>query len=326
RDTGIGIAKEELEKIFVSFQQINYQGVEGAGLGLAIARKLVEMMGGQLQVTSTLGVGSTFTVEITVQSEVLLGSKTELERVIGFKIAPSSPFVRKRVTSLLEPETTHFSPMLKEHELRILVIDDQWQDRSIISKILKPLGFNVIEAGDGQEALTLARQIRPEVIFVDLVMTEMSGLECTRRLRQDLKLEDSIIIALSAHVIAQVQQQSLDAGCNAFLGKPIDVQQLLHLLAFHCHLEWIHRRPLEEEITPFFPMSSLISQLAGPSTEQAQALYELVKLGDVQSLVSEVEKLVQLDVKLQPFAQEICQLAKNFRMRKLEELIKKFIR
>ncbi|OQW93802.1 MAG: hypothetical protein BWK79_09260, partial [Beggiatoa sp. IS2] len=327
KDTGIGIAAEELERIFSSFQQINYQGVEGAGLGLPIARKLVEMMGGQLQVNSTLGVGSTFTVEITVQSEVLLGAKTELERVIGFKIAPSSPFARERAISLLEKDSAHGSPILKEHELKILVIDDQWQDRSVLVKILKPLGFNLVEAGDGQEALTLARQIRPEVIFVDLVMTEMSGLECTQRLRQELKLEDSIIIALSAHVIAQVQQQSLAAGCNAFLGKPIDIHQLLYLLAFHCHLEWVHSHSLEEEITPYFPTSSLSPQpeLIGPSVEQAQTLYELVKLGDVQVLVSEAQKLAQFDARLQPFTQEICQLSKNFRMRKLEEFIKKFI-
>jgi CheY-like chemotaxis protein len=326
KDTGIGIANEELENIFLSFQQINYQGVEGAGLGLPIARKLVEMMGGQLQVNSTLGIGSTFTVEITVQSEASLDTRDGLEKVIGFKIAPSSPFVRRRAISPLEEDSAHFRPTLKEHELKILVIDDQWQDRSVLVKILRPLGFDLTEAGDGQEALTLARQIRPEVIFVDLVMTEMSGLECTQRLRQELKLEDSVIIALSAHVITQVQQQSLAAGCNAFLGKPIDIHQLLHLLAFHCHLEWIHSRSSEEEITPYFPTSSLLPQpeLIGPSVEQAQALYELVKLGDVQALVNEVQKLVQCDAKLQPFTQEVCQLSKNFRMRKLEELIKKF--
>jgi len=137
--------------------------VEGTGLGLPISRKLVELMGGKLQVESTLNLGSKFWFEIV------------LPEVSGFE--PVSPVQPPVIIGFKTPESVIDIPF------RILVVDDLRENRAVLLNLLTPLGFEIQEAVNGEEALVKAYQYIPHLIIMDLKMPIMDGLECTRQLR-----------------------------------------------------------------------------------------------------------------------------------------------
>jgi CheY-like chemotaxis protein len=121
----------------------------------------------------------------------------------------------------------------------ILLVDDRWENRAVVSDLLKPLGFNMIEAQDGQEGLSQAKEHHPDVIITDLAMPIMDGLELTHCLRQWDEFENTPIIASSAFVFNYDRQQSQEAGCNDFLPKPVQASELLEILQRHLNLVWV---------------------------------------------------------------------------------------
>jgi CheY-like chemotaxis protein len=121
-----------------------------------------------------------------------------------------------------------------------LLVDDRWENRAVISELLESIGFQIIEAHNGQEGLDRAKDLQPDVILADLAMPIMDGLEMTRRLRQIPELRNTVIIASSAFVFDYDRQESLDAGCDGFLPKPVQMKELLDLLQAHLGLEWIY--------------------------------------------------------------------------------------
>ncbi|MEC4674177.1 MAG: ATP-binding protein, partial [Nitrospirota bacterium] len=192
QDTGIGIASEHLEDIFLPFQQVadSRRQVEGTGLGLAITNKLVSLMGGTLHVESTPGKGSTFSFSISLLPSTGFSTDhpTDRRKIIGLKNKPK----------------------------RILVIDDKWENRSVLSNLLQRQGFTMVEATNGKEGLEIAQVLRPDVIFMDLVMPIMDGFEATKALRKISDFKKTPIIALSASAFGHTRQQSLEAGCDEF--------------------------------------------------------------------------------------------------------------
>lgn len=307
KDTGIGIAEDDLEQIFLPFHQVNQKNhaTEGTGLGLPITKRLVEMMGGRLSVSSQVGRGSTFSFELTPQVLVHLSKPVtdNLKIVKGFKYKSAD------------------TP-IKDKPFTILVVDNKVENRAVLVDFLKPLGFSIKEAENGREALVQALQFQPHVVLMDLVMPVMDGLECTRRLRQEPAFQKTVIIAISANVFKHTQQESLAAGCNVFLPKPVDTSQLLQELAYHCSLEWIYEEPpLKAERKTPVDVGPLIS----PSREQLETLFEFVKLGDIQEIIEYTEVLARIDIQLQPFAHEVCQLAKGFKIKKLEVFVRKYL-
>jgi PAS domain S-box-containing protein len=296
-DSGIGIAEEDLEKVFRPFQQVgNYSHtVEGTGLGLPITQKLVNLMGGQLQVKSELGKGSAFDFEIEVQEVVPAAPTrtTQAKRIIGYQ----------------------------GESRQILVVDDKWQNRSLLMDLLQPLGFILAEAKTGEEALQLARKSPPEAILMDSHMPTMDGLECTRQIRQDPHLKDTVIIAISANVFADYQQACLGAGCQAFLPKPVNLDELLEVLATRLCLQWNYDETESTALTS--PTDEL---LLGPSPQQAKELLDLIMIGDLQGIIDYAGQLEQLDAQLQPFAKQVCQLTESFQDVKLEQLVKLYVR
>ncbi|MBD0344723.1 MAG: response regulator, partial [Coleofasciculus sp. Co-bin14] len=216
-DTGIGMAPEQLEEIFLPFHQIGDQRrrAEGTGLGLAISKKLVQLMGGELKVKSTLGQGSVFWLdldlpEVSPEVEVI---KADEGNIIG----------------------------LQEEKYRILVVDDQWENRSVLVDLLSPLGFEIVEATDGQDCLTKAFNIKPDVILLDLVMPHMDGFETVRKLRQLPTLSEVVVIATSASAFACDKQKCLAAGCDDFISKPVQTEELLEQLRQHLGLKWMYQ-------------------------------------------------------------------------------------
>jgi signal transduction histidine kinase/DNA-binding NarL/FixJ family response regulator len=295
-DSGEGIAAENLETIFLPFQQVGAKNdQEGAGLGLAISKRLVNMMGGDLQVESVLGSGSRFWFKIPLPESkaTLPQSPPPQPTIIGFKTTTNEVF-------------------------RILVVDDKWENRVILTNLLIPLGFNVLEASDGQEALTKAKQFYPDVIIMDIKMPVMDGLECTRRLRQNVQFEKTVIIALSATVFELQRQECFKLGCNVFLEKPINTDTLLQILAERCPIEWVYEKPVNKnENSP--------AQIIPPNEEQTKALFKLAKYGDVQAVIKEAEALLESEPHLQAFVGEVCQLAKGFKITQLKKFLEQFL-
>jgi PAS domain S-box-containing protein len=294
-DSGIGISPNHLETIFLPFQQVgenNLQQAEGTGLGLAISKKMVEMMGGQLQVESKLGIGSRFWFDIplVLSNQTLPDKKPEQREIVGFKAQKS--------------------------DFKILVVDDKWENRILLNTLLMSLNFNVLDAKNGEEALTKAYQFSPDAIIMDIKMPIMDGIECTRRLRQDAKFEKTVIIALSANVFDEQQEETLEVGCNAFVSKPLNTEKFLQLLGEHCSLEWIY----ETETVQKKPVA-----IVPPDIESSQALFKLARSGNIQGVITKAEELLESNPDLQGFVEEVCHLANNFQMTQLKNFLKQYI-
>jgi len=313
-DTGTGIAANELEKIFLPFQQVGdnqSHQAEGTGLGLAITKKLVEIMGGELQVKSTLGQGSTFGMVL--------------------KVPEVSNLVRKS-TQAEQPVITGFEGLSRQ----ILVVDDKWENRSVLVNLLRPLGFQTQEASDGQECLDKTLQSPPDLIFIDLVMPNMDGFEATRQLRKIPQFKNVPIIAASASVFDLDQQESLEAGCSDFISKPIRVEVLLDKLRIHLGLTWIYERGSSAEMASDnanghnqsldgLSQPDGSTAIEGPSPKQAAALFDLAMMGDIGGIIEQLEQLEQSDKQLAPFCRLIRQLAKNFDEEKICHLVEQYI-
>lgn len=297
-DTGPGIASQNVDKIFQPFQQVGdakYK-VEGTGLGLSITQKLVEMMGGQLHVESTLGQGSVFwfALHLTDVSESIKTNEVQNPVIIGINC---------------------------DNVYKILVVDDKLEDRAVINHLLTPLGFEVIEATDGLDGLKKAHEIKPELIIMDLMMPLLDGFEMVHQLRQCSSFETTPVIAASASVFDYHQQQSKIAGCSDFLAKPFHVEELLALLQKHLNLNWIYEeQPLQT------PTASDETGLIRPSTKHATILYDLAMRGDIQAILEEIDILDLAEVHLKPFTRKIRQLAKEFKEEEICELIEPYLK
>jgi CheY-like chemotaxis protein len=206
-DTGIGISQDAIERIFHRFEQEdqgNARRFGGSGLGLSIVKSLVDEMGGTISVQTTKGVGSTFTVDITLD------------------IAQ-------------EPAVTNDLPVEAgpEASARLaLVVDDSEINRTVASAMLKSFGFDVETADNGLSALSKVHQKKYDVIFMDMHMPEMDGLVATSRIREEDGPNSSTrIIALTA----SVQQSDVDkckaAGMDDFMAKPLTTDSLRSILA-----------------------------------------------------------------------------------------------
>jgi two-component system sensor histidine kinase ChiS len=335
-DTGPGISSEDLEKIFQPFQQVgeNRLHAEGTGLGLAISQSLVRMMGSELSVKSTLGQGSIFWFdmefpEVMEERGVLAEAKVRQRKIVGFK----------------------------GNLWRILVADDSVANRAIIRDMLSPLGFEVIEAVDGLDALDKAKACHPDLILMDLLMSRIDGFEATRKIREEeqklRRAEEQktvssiqypvssnkypVIIGMSASVFLQTQKESIAAGCNDFIAKPVSLENLLALLQVHLKLEWIyeeksddpHVRTYSEENRRSdvqLPTSPEQHPIILPPIEQLEILYELIKMGDIATFRGQLKAIVALDQKFGPFVAKLNQLSKGFQMTKIRRCLEGYLK
>ncbi len=300
-DTGIGIATTDLARIFQPFQQAGdgtYRA-EGTGLGLSITQRIVEMMGGQIQVESILGKGSIFWFAVDLPEVSHLISQTHQEvssMIIGVEGPPR----------------------------KILVVDDKSENRSIVVSLLTPLGFQVSEANNGQEGLEEAVQTQPELILTDLVMPVMDGFELVRRLRSQPAFKETPIIAFSASVFEHHQAQSYAMGCNAFIPKPFRIDMLFEQLQKSLQLTWIYESApaTQTNLEPSLP----IGEEGELNLKQAKMLYELVSLGDIMGIKDYATELAKNDPSLRGLTTKIIQLADEFNDIEIENLIKPFMK
>lgn len=303
-DTGSGINSNQLEEIFLPFQQVGDQKrmTEGTGLGLAISKKLVEMMGSSLQVSSILGQGSSFWVDL------------DLEPAEGFDDLPE---IRER-------QIVGYRKTTDRDPLRILVADDKRENRMVLVNLLAPLGFEIIEAVNGEECLQKAQEFKPAMILLDLVMPVMDGFEATRQLRQLPEFKSTIIFAVSASVFGYDQSTSIDVGCNAFIPKPVRHATLLDRLKTYLDLEWEYEEEAEPKLPESEPISDTDLQSAVPSPEIIQQLLQLAMMGDVVSIEEQAIQIEQQDDRFKEFTTQLRQLAKSFQIKPIQTLLNKY--
>jgi signal transduction histidine kinase/NO-binding membrane sensor protein with MHYT domain/DNA-binding NarL/FixJ family response regulator len=218
-DTGPGIAPEEIEQVFAAFGQTRtgFTSGEGTGLGLPISQKFVQLMGGEITIESVLGHGSKFAFAIQVYPAQAAQSASRLSD-------------RRNVVRLAPSERTY----------RILVAEDSLTNRLLMTHILKPLGFEVREATNGQEALELWQSWQPDLIWMDMQMPVMDGYEATKQIRASSPAQATIIIALTASAFEEQRRAILSAGCNDFVRKPFQREELLEKLSQYLGVQYLY--------------------------------------------------------------------------------------
>ena len=296
------MTREQLEKIFLPFEQVgnSKKQSEGTGLGLAISQKIVSLMGSNLEVQSDPGKGSIFSFDLDLPLALNWAETSRVAQqgtIIGFE-------GQKR---------------------KILVVDDRWENRSILVNLLEPIGFELVEAKNGAEGLEKAVEFQPDLIITDLVMPVMDGFEMLRRLRQIEGLKNVVAIASSASVFDADQHKSLDAGADEFLPKPLQAEKLLEMLRSHMELTWVYeaREPLKKIVSS--PAKTLSSEeIIPPSSDILMQLYELAKKGDLDEIVETANQLKQSQPESIPFVQKLVELAENFQVKQIQNFINKF--
>jgi signal transduction histidine kinase/DNA-binding NarL/FixJ family response regulator len=303
QDTGTGIAQEDLNKIFLPFEQVGdvKKQAEGTGLGLAITQQIVTMMGGELQVKSQLGEGSSFefAIEIPETTQWLEVAAVEFQgKIIGYKGARQ----------------------------KILIVDDRWENRSVIVNLLEPLGFEMLEASNGQEGLDMMAIDRPNFIITDLSMPIMDGCEMLDRLSQIPELKDIPTIVSSASVFASDRQKSLAAGAREFLPKPIQSQSLFQAIQKLLDLEWVYEEsPVSEPQVNLAAANKIDREIILPNTEELTLLYDLSRKGLLKNLLQEIDRIEKLDAKYLPFTQQIRQLAQKFQIKQIRISLEQYL-
>ncbi len=298
-DTGVGIAPEDMQKLFRSFEQVGDRSrqAEGTGLGLAISQQIVQLMGGKIEVQSQPGEGSQFSFKIKLP---LTDNWRQQNDKVGHIISYNG--TRKR----------------------ILVIDDRWENRSVIVNLLEPLGFEILEAEHGKDALEKMREQPPDLVITDLEMPIMNGFEMLKQIRNDEQLKQLKVLVSSASVAQADQQMSLDAGGDDFLGKPVDARDLFNALTHHLNITW-NSEEIKTKETSTISVGESLSELIAPDLADLQVLLELAQEGRLKKLVEVAEKITNQDDRYQPFIQQILQLAKQFQSEKIEEFIQHYL-
>jgi PAS domain S-box-containing protein len=289
-DSGVGIAPEHLETIFQAFEQVGavQQRMEGTGLGLAISQQLVTLMGGHIAVRSTPGQGSIFWFVISV------------------------PVITTEQHAPPQREGRTISGYLGRRR-RVLVVDDRRENRLVLLNLLEPLGFEVLLAEHGKEALEHVQAVRPDVLLLDLVMPVLDGFAVIQHIRQTPDLADLCIIAVSASSFNRDPSGHQVRGCDAFLLKPVDANQLFALLEVYLDLEWTYA---EEPTTP--PASPApaelppLADLVAPPQDDLHMLHQYAIFGSMERILSYIDTLETRDAQYAPFAALIRSYAQDF--------------
>lgn len=299
-DSGIGIPADKLEAIFEPFTQLvsDRQVKEGTGLGLNITKRLLELMQGRMGVESVVGKGSTFWMEVA------------LPALVDDEVA-------------LEKTDSHVIGYLGERK-RILVVDDNVGNTSMLVSLLEPLGFEVDTAQNGRDALLRAEEHRPDLVLMDLVMPEMNGLEAATLMRENRKLTDTRIIGTSATATDNAYKETFVASCDDFVTKPIRIDLLLEKIGGQLGIEW-RTAPTEiEGVKGGRSIANGEELLVVPAAEEIERLYELAMMGDMLKIEKWATELDAKDHVYRFFAEKLRELAGGFKTKAILALVEQY--
>ena len=297
-DTGVGIAKEHLAQLFEAFEQVGdrKKKSEGTGLGLAISQRIVHLMGGTIKVKSKLGQGSEFSfilnlVKVDDWEKPL--EKIQQNRILGY--------VGQRRT--------------------LLIVDDRWENRSVLVNLLEPLGFKTIEAENGEEGLEKVRQWQPDFLITDLAMPVMDGFQLIDAIRHSQDLKEMKILVSSASVSGKDRQRSIDAGGDCFLPKPVNAQELYAIVSDCLDLAWIYEG-LELTEGSQSKLSEIQGNVIVPPPEYLKELLKLAHQADIDSIW---QKIHTWESQYQQFATLIIDFADEFKVEEIEDLLQQHL-
>jgi CheY-like chemotaxis protein len=317
-DTGPGISEAEQKAIFEPFAQ-SRSGVDskqGTGLGLTISRNFVQLMGGDLCVKSIEGQGSTFSFEINLSASNEIEEGSEERKVIG-----------------LEPGQPSY---------RILVADDRWENRALLVKLLAAAGFVIREAVDGNEVLETWRTWQPHLIWMDVRMPGMDGLEATRTIRsaeadqgltqlndappgrevgQLPKSEDwarCVIIALTASAFEHHRVAILAAGCDDFVTKPFRTATVFEKLVKHLGVRFVYDEPEIASSARQAEFGAAMGRLASLPEQWIEELAQAAAIGDDQAAHRIVDQITEKDDGL---GRELRRMVKRFEFEQIARSI-----
>ncbi|WP_228051651.1 hybrid sensor histidine kinase/response regulator [Sphaerospermopsis aphanizomenoides] len=292
-DTGIGIAVEELENLFQPFvQTASGQKIQqGTGLGLTISREFVRLMGGELTVISG---GKIFTPGTSLPA-----SDNTLKNVdiISSLSSSGTTFKFDILVGIAETEEIKNKPQRdriialapNQPEYRILVVDDQEYNRQLLVKLLQPVGFDVQEANNGEDAIKIWHEYSPHLIWMDMRMPVMDGYEATKRIKSTTQGQTTVIIAVTASAWEEEKTIILSAGCDDFVRKPFYKETIFEMMGKYLGVHYIYqeKEPLSQPKNLIIESLSVTELLASMPKSWIVNLHEAALDADVE-LVSQI--------------------------------------
>ncbi len=290
-DSGPGISPDDLEQIFEPFLQSSAgRDSGGTGLGLAVSRRIVEMMDGRLTVKSWMGKGSCFRFDVSVK--LAEGAQQEV-----------IPMMRKVLG--LEPGTDSF---------RVLIVDDQKDNRDLLIALLEPLGLELREAVNGQEALEVIEAWSPHAVLMDMRMPVMDGYEATRRIKATTKGRATPVIAVTASAFDDAEREVLAAGVDNYVRKPFRPEEIFTVLEKCLGLRYVYA---DDPVAP--PENVDVEPLTGEdSAALRQAMSQAVDEGDMARLKDLIARIEKTDAEL---AHKLGSLASQYDYEGLARLL-----
>jgi PAS domain S-box-containing protein len=261
-DTGAGLTSDEQRKLFEPFTQTSRgaQSQEGTGLGLAISRKYARLMGGDINVLSNPGQGSTFQLDIPIQ-----------RGEAGVAVRRSA---NRRVVALVKGQDPP----------RILVVDDHVENRDWLMKLLGSIGFEVEAAENGQAAIRTWEEWRPRLILMDVHMPVMDGLEATRRIKADPRGNETAIVVLTASALDEDRRAVALSGADDFVAKPCRENDLLEKIRVLLNLVYDYQDINQDEAKPSVGMAALGTALSQLPLELVEELRNATSIGNKKLL------------------------------------------
>jgi len=291
-DTGPGIAEAEVEQAFTAFEQTQSgkRSQSGTGLGLPISRDFARLMGGDITVNSRMGQGSIFRVQIPVQTGEVASVKDRSRRRQVLGLVPG------------------------QGDYRILVVEDNQENRELLVRLLESVGFAVRQAVNGLEAVEVFGQWLPHFVWMDIRMPVMDGLEATRRIKATEAGGQCTVVALTASALIEEREPIMAAGCDGFLLKPFQVDEMFTLMAQHLGLSYVYA------VQPDQDLGARPEQLElkGLTAQLRQDLHEAVLILDSDRILAVVDRIAEHDAVT---ADILRSFVANFDFRKLLSLL-----
>ncbi|MDQ1270805.1 MAG: Histidine kinase [Thermodesulfobacteriota bacterium] len=310
-DTGIGICETQQDKIFEAFEQASAgtsRKFGGTGLGLAICKQLIELMGGNLSVSSKPEQGSLFTIFM--------------------------PGVKRYHTHNLAPAQANKSTWasMKFAKDRILIVDDQWEIRFMLREVLEKINLEVIEAANGVQALEHAKAQKPALIFIDLKMPEINGMETAARLKADHDIAHIPICLMTAGMTPWSEDELESRGFACTIAKPIAIDSLMAVLTRFINPvsdsaeRAAEPRPLDTLDKDSLP-DEFLARLHKDIIPHIPQTQKAMKISDIQRFavrITETGKAFNVE-EFKIFGKELFQLSKTFDIEKIETYLEYFI-
>jgi len=247
-DTGIGIAEDKLERIFEFFEQADGSTAReygGTGLGLAVTKQLVELHGGEIQVSSELDIGSQFTFSLPVSHNQYIDHQRLPAKVRQCVASTTNDrqFITNQATEIIFNNNSYIDSKIlgKNNQVKILIVDDEPVNLQVLANNLFLENYALVEASSGKEALAfLDTGYKPDIILLDIMMPRMTGYEVCEKIRERFTAIEVPVVMLTTKNQVSDLVQGFNAGANDFLTKPFVKNELLARIKTHIRLAKIN--------------------------------------------------------------------------------------